>query len=207
MAKDTKVTLYEFPRTRSARCRWTLQELGVPFEAILVDLANAEHRSAEFLAINPNGKVPVLRDGDLLLFESMAICVHLAQKHSQAGLLPGPGTAERALHDQWLFFCATELEQPLWRIRRHTALYPKQRRLPAEIALASEDFAAAARVLEVAMKGKPHLVTDRLTVADIVTAYTLRWAAWSKLLAGFPALEAYAVPLINRPACPDELKF
>ena len=95
----------------------------------------------------------------------------------------------------------------MWRIRRHTTLYPEERRLAAEVDLAGEDFAAAARALEAAIDGKPYLVGDHLTVADIVTAYTLRWATWSKLLAGFPALETYLVALVDRPACPDELKF
>lgn len=177
------------------------------FEPIVVDLARGEHRTAGFLAINPNGKVPVLRDGDLTLVESIAICVYLAEKHPEVGLLPPSGTAERALHDQWLFFCATELEQPLWRIRRHTTLYPEGRRLAAEVDLAGEDFEAAARVLEAAIGDKSHLVADRLTVADIVTAYTLRWATWSRLLAGFPGLETYLVTLLDRPECPDELRL
>ncbi len=102
--------LYEATKTRSARCRWLLQELNVPFEGIKVQLSQGEHKKPEFLKINPYGRVPVLVDGDLVLSESIAICLYLADKYADKKLIPPPGTPERAKHDQWLLFCATELE-------------------------------------------------------------------------------------------------
>ncbi|TNF29312.1 MAG: glutathione S-transferase family protein [Deltaproteobacteria bacterium] len=201
------VTLYEFPRTRSARCRWMLQELGVPFEARRVDLRVGEHQGAAYLAVNPNGKVPALVDGDLTLFESCAICLYLGDKHPESDLVPRPGTAERALHDQWLFFCATELEQPLWRIRRHTVLYPEDKRVPAEVPVARADFEDAARVLASHLDGRDHLVGDRFTAADIVATYTLWWASVTPgLLDGWPGLVAYLQRHLARPSCPEELR-
>ena len=83
-----KMKLYEFGPTRSIRVRWTLQELGVDFEPIRVNLLTGEHRRPEFLKINPAGKIPVLIDGDLVLTESVAIVLYLAEKYSDKGLIP-----------------------------------------------------------------------------------------------------------------------
>src|SRR5215475_10353232 len=113
--------LYEFGPTRSIRARWTLQELGVEFESIPVNLAAREHQRPEFLAINPAGKVPVLVDDDLVLTESVAIVLYLAEKYPDKRLLPA-NIKQRAEMTRWLLFAATELEQPLWRITRHTRL-------------------------------------------------------------------------------------
>lgn len=206
MVEPGCLRLYEFPSTRSARCRWTLQELGVPFEAIEVDLASGRHRDPEFLQLNPYGRVPVLLDGDLVIFESAAICLYLGDRFPEKGLIPTAGTRDRALHDQWVFFCTNELEQPLWRIRRHTVLYPQEKRIPADIELAREDFRAATRVLQEVLAGKRYLVGDRFTIADIITAYTLYWATLYDLLKDFPILENYLEKQSERPTFPAELK-
>jgi glutathione S-transferase len=197
--------LYEFAPTRSIRARWTLQELDVPFEAVTVDLVAGEHRSAAFLAINPAGKLPVLVDGDMILTESIAIVLYLAEKYPERRLIPSdPG--ERAQLMRWLLFTTTELEQPLWRIARHTTLYPENRRLPAEVALAREDFAPMAAVLERHMRGREFVVGDRVTVADLVLAYTLDWAQMAKLLDGFPGLGAYVERMYARPRAAMRIK-
>src|SRR5215471_3646783 len=107
--------LYEFPPTRSIRVRWTLQELGVDFEPVTVDLIAGDHRRPEFLALNPAGKLPVLVDGDLIVTESIAIAVYLGDKYPEKGFMPADPAA-RAEVMRWLLFTATELEQPLWRI-------------------------------------------------------------------------------------------
>src|SRR5215470_3400988 len=127
-----KMKLYEFGPTRSIRARWTLQELGADFEPICVNLLAGEHRKPEFLKINPAGKVPVLVDGDLVLTESVAIVLYLAEKYPDKELMPrerGP----RAQVYRWLLFAATELEQPLWRISKNTALLPPEKRVPADV--------------------------------------------------------------------------
>ena len=190
--------LYEFAPTRSIRARWLLQELGVDFEAVSVDLRAGEHRRPEFLAINPAGKLPVLVDGDFVLTESVAIVLYLAAKHASKGLLP-MDPRQRAEVDRWLLFTVTELEQPLWRIARHTALYPEERRLPAEVLLASEDFRAMADVLEKHMQQRQFVAGERVTVADFVLAYTLDWANEVKLLDGYPQLLAYMGRMYARP--------
>lgn len=193
--------LYGFPPTRSIRAVWTLRELGVEFEFIQVNLAKGEHRTTEFLAINPAGKVPVLVDGDLVLTESVAIVLYLADKYPAKGLLPTT-LESRAEAQRWLLFTATELEQPLWRIARHTALYPKEKRLPDEVPLAREDFQSMAAVMEAHLRDRQFLVGDRVSVADFVAAYTLDWANEIHLLATFPQLQAYMERMYTRPSAP-----
>src|SRR5689334_3746061 len=85
---ENAMKLYEFAPTRSIRVRWTLQELGIDFEAIPIDLLAGEHRSPAFLKINPAGKLPVLVDADMVLTESVAIVVYLADKYRDKGLIP-----------------------------------------------------------------------------------------------------------------------
>src|SRR5688572_26678406 len=124
-----KIKLYEFGPTRSIRARWTLQELGVDFEPIRINLIAGEHQRPDFLKINPAGKIPVLVDGDLVLTESVAIVLYLAEKYFDKGLLP-TDLGQRAQMNRWLLFAATELEQPLCASRairrciRKSSAYP-----------------------------------------------------------------------------------
>jgi glutathione S-transferase len=196
--------LYEFAPTRSIRVRWTLRELGVEFEAVSVDLIAGEHRRPEFLAINPAGKLPVLVDGDRVLTESVAIVLYLAEKYPAEGLIPRD-LGERAQIYRWLLFTATELEQPLWRIARHTSLYPEERRLPGDVELAREEFGAMAAVLDAHMQGRQYVVGERVTVADLVLAYTLDWANEVQLLDGLPGLRAYMTRMYDRPKAPPRI--
>jgi len=163
-----------------------------------------ENRSPEFLAINPFGKLPALVDDTFTLVESAAICMYLADKYPEKGLAPAVGTQDRALHDQWVSFAISELEQPLWRITRHRYAYPEAKRSPADMELAREDFHATARTFEPLVK-KDHLVADRFTVADIMVAYTLKWASMFDLLGEHPGLKAYMDKHLARPAFPTQL--
>ena len=190
--------LYEFPPTRSIRVRWTLQELGVDFESITVNMTAGEHKGPAFLKVNPAGKLPVLVDGDMTLTESIAIVLYLGEKYIDKGLMPRD-LGERAELHRWLMFAATELEQPLWRISRNTFLYPKDKRIPADIARARDDFADMAAVLEQHMKGRHFVVGNTVTIADFVMAYTLDWANEFQMLEGFPGLKAYMAKMYARP--------
>jgi glutathione S-transferase len=199
-----KMKLYEFGPTRSIRARWTLQEVEADFEPIRVNLVSGEHRRPEFLKINPAGKIPVLVDDDLVLTESVAIVLYLAEKYPDKGLLPA-GLNERAQVNRWSLFAATELEQPLWRIARHTALYPEEQRLPCDVMLASGEFKDMASVLEKHMQGQRFVAGDSVSVADFVTAYTLDWANEYKLLDGCPKLLAYMNRMYARPHAPPRI--
>ncbi|WP_437811004.1 glutathione S-transferase family protein [Sorangium sp. So ce1078] len=190
--------LYEFAPTRSIRVRWTLQELGVDFEAIEVNLLAGDHNRPEFRKINPAGKVPALVDGDFVVTESVAIALYLAEKYPQKRLLP-TDLRQRAEVDRWLLFTVTELEQPLWRIIRHTSLYPEALRLPGDVDLAGREFKEMAAVLEGHMQGRQFVVGDGVTVADFVLAYTLDWGNEAKLLGDCPKLISYMERMYARP--------
>ncbi len=190
--------LYEFGPTRALRARWTLQELGIEFEAIQIDLTAGEASSPEFLRLNPTAKLPVLVDGDQVLTESVAIVLYLAEKYPDGGLLP-KNLTDRAQVYRWLLFTATELEQPLWRIARHGFLYPKEKRSPADVQLAREDFRPMAKVMDRHMQGRSYVVGDSVTVADFVLAYTLDWANEEALLEDFPTLRQYLEKMYRRP--------
>ena len=190
--------LYEFPPTRSIRVRWTLQELGIPFEAVTVNLIAGENRSPGFLKLNPAGKVPVLVDGDVILNESVAICLYLGEKYPEKGFVP-KDPVQRAEHYRWLLFAATELDQPLWRISKNTALYPEDKRQPSDVIRAREDFAPMAAVLEEHLKKHQYLLGDKVSVADFVMAYTLDWANEFQMLEGFPRLKDYMESMYTRP--------
>lgn len=201
---EKHMQLYEFAPTRSIRVRWMLQELGVDFEAITVNLRAGEHRHPDFLKINPAGKLPVLVDDGLVLTESVAIVLYLAEKYPHKGFLP-TDIKQRSQVYRWLLFAATELEQPLWRIARHTMLYPKHLRLPAEVALARQDFTAMVAVMEDHMQGCQFIVGNTVTVADFVCAYTLDWANEVQLLDSCPQLLQYMERMYARPNAPPRI--
>jgi glutathione S-transferase len=196
--------LYGFGPTRSLRALWGLKELGIPFEFEQVDLRAGAHQRPEFLRLNPAGKVPVLVDGDLVLSESAAIVLYLAEKYPEKKLLPAD-LATRAHVYRWVMFAMTELEPPLWRITRHTALLPEAKRLPADVALAREDFTRMATVLERHMEGRAFIVGNSLTAADCVTAYLIDWANEQGLVEGAPNLRAYLERMYGRPAAPERI--
>lgn len=194
--------LYEFAFTRSIRARWMLQELGVDFEPVSVNLFAGEGLRPEFLKLNPAAKIPVLVDGDLVLTESAAIVLYLAEKYRK--FLPTDARG-RAEVNRWLLFTVTELEQPLWRIAKNRNLYPEEQRLAADIPLASQDFRAMADVAEKHMQGRKYVVGDDVTVADFVLAYTLDWANEVKLLDRCPQLRTYMERMYARPKAPKRI--
>ena len=107
------IKLYYYPGNASLTPHILLEELGVPFELVLVDRANAAHKSPEYLKLNPNGLIPVLVDGELILYETAAICLHLADMHPQVRLAPPMRTAERAHFYKWLIWCTNTLQAML----------------------------------------------------------------------------------------------
>jgi glutathione S-transferase len=196
--------LYGMGPTRSLRALWALRELDAEFEFVPVNLPAGENRSPDFLRLNPAGKLPVLVDGDLVLTESAAIVMYLAEKYADKGLMPAELT-ERAQAYRWTMFAVTELEQPLWRMAKHTFIYPEAKRLPEDIALAREEFLAMAAVLESHMDGREFIVGDGVTIADCVTAYVVDWGNENGLIDGFPNLEAYLGRMYARPTAPQRI--
>jgi glutathione S-transferase len=196
--------LYGFAGTRSQRALWGLKEVDADFEYVSVNLLEGEHKRPEFLKINPAGKVPVLIDGERVIPESAAIVLYLADKYPEKALLPAD-LGERAQAYRWMLFAVTELEQPLWRITRHTMLYPPDKRLAADIALAREDFVAMAALLDKHLDGRTFIVGEQLTIADCVTVYLIDWANELHLIDEFPRLQAYLERLYARPEAPQRI--
>ena len=187
--------LYGFGRpTRATRAAWALEEVGADWTYIKTSPA-----SPELLAVNPLGKVPTLVDGDIVMTESAAICTWIGRRHPSAGLVPPDGTAARAQHDRWCFFVLSELEQPLWLKAKHTFVLPPAIRVPDIRPAAAFEFAKAADVLEQELAGRPFLVGEDFTCADLLAAHTLSWARVAKFEVS-DALKAYARPHLARPA-------
>jgi glutathione S-transferase len=178
---------------RPLRTLWTLEEVGAPYE--LVVMTREEGRGDEHRGRHPLGRVPVLEDVEGFLFESAAICLHLADLHAEAGLLPAVGTHDRALVYQWACFAPAELEPPLfeaWNQAEHD---------PERAGAARDRFFQAARAVEAALDGADYLVSGQFTVADVMVASALMFTT----RAGFadqlrPSLTDYTAQLAQRPA-------
>lgn len=196
--------LYGLGPTRSLRARWALQELDAEFEFVPVNILAGENRHPDFLRLNPTGKLPVLVDGDLVLTESAAIVMYLAEKYGAKGLMPAD-LSERAQAYRWSMFAVTELEQPLWRIARHSFVYPEDKRLPQDITLAKEEFVSMAAILDRHLDGREFIVGNTISIADCVTAYVLDWGNENGLIDNFPNLKAYLERMYARPKAPQRI--
>ncbi|WP_041683387.1 glutathione S-transferase family protein [Pusillimonas sp. T7-7] len=196
--------LYGLGPTRSLRARWALQELDAEFEFVPVNILAGENRHPDFLRLNPTGKLPVLVDGDLVLTESAAIVMYLAEKYGAKRLMPAD-LSERAQAYRWSMFAVTELEQPLWRIARHSFVYPEDKRLPQDIALAKEEFVSMAAILDRHLDGREFIVGNTISIADCVTAYVLDWGNENGLIDNFPNLKAYLERMYARPKAPQRI--
>src|SRR5262249_9859117 len=126
-----EMKLYYASQTRAGRPRWLLEEIGTPYEMVRLSLQNGDNRRPEYLAINPNGTVPALADGDLVLFESAAICQYLADKFPDKRLAPPIGTPARGLYYQWIHYAMSGLEPAAVTIFLHTIHRPEADRVPA----------------------------------------------------------------------------
>jgi glutathione S-transferase len=177
------------------------RHLKSPLEFIPVALEKGEHRTPEFRKMNPNAKVPVLMDGDLVLWESNAIMCHLAEK---AGSELWPRDERRIEVMRWLMWDATEFAPPTGTFYFEHIVKPRflgREADPAEIARVTPDFERYAGVLEGHLTGREYLVGDALTVADFAVAITLPYAEKTRLpLEGFPAIRRWHDRLNQLPA-------
>jgi len=204
-----QLILYGVPSSRTRRCLWTLEEVGAAYEFKKLDFAKGEHKSPEYLAINPNGRVPTLVDAteDLVIFESAAICQYIARLHPAANLLPKQGSREHALHDQWMFWITSELEQPLWSMGKHRFALPAEHRITEMLPTALFEWQRAAPVLAAALAGKPFILGESLTLADIMAAHTLLWARGFKVPFESDVLEEYLERMLARPSFASAQRF
>lgn len=186
--------LYSFINVdRSARVRWLLEELEVPYNERVLDYDKGESKTPEYLALNPMGRVPTLVDGPVTMSESVAICMYLADKFALKGLAPRVDSPERPAYLQWMAFSIGTLE-PIFthlRFREHMKEEDK-----AETDKAVEKIV---RTLEIALDGRSYLVGENFSAADIMIADLLRWKK-NMLLEKSPILTAYFERVTQRPA-------
>ena len=182
--------LYGTPPTRAARVLWVLKHLEIDCEIVFISLRRGDHRQPSFLALNPAARIPVLVDEDLVLTESIAICLYLAEKYPEGRLLPNR-LEERAQLYKSLFFLNSEIEAPLERMERHQALYAPEDRNQREVEIASGEAKRACEILETTMANREWMVGERLSMLDMVAAYTLAWAGENNLLEACPTLRRY----------------
>lgn len=185
--------------SRSSRCLWMLEELGVPYEHIPVRVGPEGTASPAFLAMNPNGRIPVLEDGDLRVWESFAVNLHLAERVETP--LGPRDAAERAQITMWTIWATTEFEPDAHTAYEHTITWPEERRDPAEVQAAltrlERPLTALARSLET---GGGHLVGGRFTVAELniaAVAHYLRGVP--DALTPYPAVAAWYARVTARP--------
>jgi glutathione S-transferase len=192
------LTLYHAPFSRSLRVRWLLEELGLPYRLELRSFAQL--KSPEHLALHPLGKLPVLRDGELVLFESGAILQHLLERYGEGRLEPEPGTRERSLHWQWFHYAEATVTPPLGLIVRHTALLPEAERVPAVVEFARRGASDALGVVERALAGRSWLLPE-FGAADVMMGYSVKLSSLLGLVgAATPDLRAYLARCEERPA-------
>lgn len=171
------LTLHYFPGNASMTPHLLLRELGVPFELQLVDRAQAAHKSPAYLKLNPNGLIPVLQDGDLVLYETAAIVLYLVDKFPQAGLAPAFGSAERAEFVKWLVWLSSSLQAMMAHY-----FYSDRMVAPGNAAGAAEVRAQAeAKIagmidqLETRLADRPWMMGERFSALDPYTFMLCRW--------------------------------
>jgi glutathione S-transferase len=194
------ITIYGAPNTRTLRALWLLEEVGATYQYRALDFSKGESQSAEFLAINPAGKVPVMVDGDLTLTESAAILTHLSDKLSYGNLIPELNTYERSRLNEVCYFTMTELEQPLWLIAKHKFALPKSKRVADIFETAQWEYQKACQLLSQKLGDKPYILGASFTMADILVAQTLIWGQVFKLAPPQDNLQQYLQGIANRPA-------
>ena len=173
--------LYGMGQSRSFRALWALEETGIPYEYAAVKLFgdSAAANSAsnpDYLALNTQGKVPTLVDGDTVLTESAAILNYIGRKKPESGLMPTNDPVLVARYDEFFFFVLAELEQPLWSNGKHRFALPEPQRIPQMLETANFEFAKAITALDHLLDEREFAIGNRFTLVDILLAHTFNWA-------------------------------
>jgi glutathione S-transferase len=187
--------LYFAPRTRATRPRWMLEELGVPYDLVTLDLRAGESREPSYLRVHPLGQVPALVDGDTAVFESIAICMYLADRFPERGLAPPVDSPLRASYYQWLLFCPSTIEPAIGRWAQHGGEATDAQREKAR-----SRFDEAADVLTRAVAPGGHMLGESFSTVDVIVGSNLRWARSLGMLEGRDLLSGYVDRLLARPA-------
>jgi glutathione S-transferase len=164
--------------SRTIRVHWALCELGLPYEAREIVPRTESMQDPEFRAVSQRGKVPIFEDGELVMGESCAILFYLADHYREhAVLAPEPGTAERARFDDLCLFTLSELDGPLYIVRRHEGLADVYGAAPTAVASARSYFQQQAHHIERTLeRNGPYLIGSDFSAADLMLASCLVWA-------------------------------
>jgi len=180
-------------KTRAFRVAWMLEELGEPYTVDPVP-----PRDPRVTAINPLGKVPVLKDGDGYVTDSVAICQYLADKH---GKLTFPaGTLARGQQDSFTQFVVDDIEGALWTTAKHTFVLPKELRVEAAKTACKHDFDRAMAHLTARLGDKTYMMGDTFTVPDLLAGHCAGWAKSLHWVVPDGPVSAYFDRLSSRPA-------
>lgn len=195
--------IYGIARTRAFRALWVAKELGLDYEHFPVEIGDAGARTPEFLAINPNGRLPVIVDGDFVLFESLAITMYLAKKHAAGKLYPATLEGE-ARTWQWSLWAVTEVDRGvnIWSL--HAVRLPEAERDAAKRDEALKVLVSPFRVLDAAVSKQPYLLGNDFTVADLNVAAVISRAVEMDLTAS-PNIKAWLHRCLERPAAREAL--
>jgi glutathione S-transferase len=195
--------IYGIARTRAFRALWVAKELGLDYQHLPIEIGDDGAKSPEFLAINPNGRLPVIVDGDFVLFESLAITLYLAKKHSAGKLYPATLEGE-AQAWQWSLWAVTEVDRGvnIWSL--HAVRLPQQERNAALREEALKVIASPFKVLDAAVARRPYLLGNDFTVADLNVAAVISRAVDMDLSA-WPQLKDWLTRCLDRPAAREAL--
>ncbi len=194
------IVLYGKASSRTSRNLWALEELGVPYRHVPHDYRTGDTRNPDYLAINPAGKIPALADGEVVMTESLAMNIYLAQTYGQGGLWPAtPGAQAKCL--QWTLWAATELEPPA--VGRVIEFFFKAEadRDQKQIAALAERTKPVLNVLAAALKSSPYLAGATFTIADLNVAAVAEYLVRSNFdLSPWPVVETWVKTSLARPA-------
>ncbi|MFO0575291.1 MAG: glutathione S-transferase family protein [Polyangia bacterium] len=189
-----KLTFYTNPMSRGRIVRWMLEEVGQPYETVLLEYRTTM-KAPDYLAINPMGKVPALQHGDVVVTECAAICAYLADAFPAAGLAPPPGDKQRATYYRWLFFGAGPVEA-MASVKALGVEVPADKR--GTLGFGSPEDVHKA--LEYAVSKGDYLLGERFSAADVYLGSQIGWGMQFGNIEKSPALAAYVGRIMSRPA-------
>lgn len=148
-------------------CLWLLEEINKPYEVLRIDLDKMEHKSEEYLKLNPNGKVPTLVDNDFVIWESIAINYYLSRKYYKE--LLGNSIEENGLIDQWISWIVSEFQPHVVNIFKHAMLPPSQKN-PSYVEICKLNIMKYSDILEKVLNNKTYLVSNKFSLADMTAS-------------------------------------
>lgn len=194
--------LYHQARTRSSRVRWLLAELGVPCDVQPIDVFSGEGRRPEYQqAVHPHGFVPALEDDGVVLIESSAICMYLADRYGDGRLAPKVGSKERGKYYEWMVYVPATADPCLETIMFHTMFLPEEKRIPQLVERAKKTWASKIEPrFRAALAKSPFILGESFSAADILAGGSLTWARMAGVLGDDPAITRYVEAMSTRPA-------